>query len=101
MCDSNLKLTVFDDENNLDTIQISNAHVCSGSQPIVFNPKDKSVEVCSHIFTSDLETAFKAKNKKMIEYFNKKDKLIELGKMYEKRGRMAWASFKNNPLYFA
>jgi hypothetical protein len=34
---------------------------------IVFNPKDKTVEVCSHIFTSDLESAFKAKNKKMID----------------------------------
>lgn len=41
---------------------------------IVFNPKDKSVEVCSHIFTSDLENAFKAKNKKMIDFSLPADK---------------------------
>lgn len=41
---------------------------------ITFNPKDKSIEVCSHIFTSDLETAFKAKNKSMIDFSLLSDK---------------------------
>ena len=37
---------------------------------------------------------------KKIIYFNKKDQLIELSKMYEIRGRKCWAAYRMNPLYF-